>query len=240
MTKMLDVVNIVTTSRTGAPLKPFAWSYSKLKNFEVCPKRHYEIDIAKNVQEDESEALKWGNQLHKSAADRLGKGVPLPKEMEGILGPWVERLVTKPGNMLVEQKLAITKQFGPCTFFDKAAWFRGVVDVLKLLTPVALAIDWKTGKIIEDSVQLALTAQCVFSHYPEIKKIRTEFIWLKDDATTRADFSREDMPAMWRSLWPRVEALEHAHNTTTYPATPNRLCANWCPVKSCPHHGKRN
>jgi hypothetical protein len=231
-------MNIVTTSRTGAPIKPFSWSYSRLKNFEVCPKRHWEIDIAKSIKEEESEELKWGNELHKAAAKHLSTRTPLPKEM-AVLQPWCDKIVTGPGNIVVEQKLAITKDFAPCTFFDKAAWFRGVVDALKLLSPVALAIDWKTGKILEDSVQLALTAQCVFSHYPEIQKIRTEFVWLKHDASSRADFSRADMPALWRSLWPRIEALEQAHNTTTYPATPNRLCAKWCPVTSCPHHGKR-
>ena len=64
--------------------KPFAWSYSRLKNFEVCPKRHYEIDIAKNIKEEESEALLWGNTVHRSCADRLSKGTP-PAGRHGVL-----------------------------------------------------------------------------------------------------------------------------------------------------------
>lgn len=102
---------------------------------------------------------------------------------------------------------------------------------------MALVADWKTGKILEDSVQLALMAQCVFAHHPEVQRVRSEFIWLKEDATTRADFSREDMVKLWVSLNPRIAALEHAHNTTTYPAKPGSLCRRWCPVKACPHHG---
>ena len=41
--------------------KPFAWSYSRLKNFEVCPKRHFHVDIAKDFREEEGESLVWGN-----------------------------------------------------------------------------------------------------------------------------------------------------------------------------------
>lgn len=230
----------VTTTRYSP--KPFAWSYSRLKNFESCPKRHYEVDIAKNVKEDESEQLTFGNALHEALAKRIGKNVQLPTPFAKYES-WAVRMVTPVGikgvdtKLLVEQKLAITKDFGPCEFFDKLAWFRGVGDVIKITGPVALVADWKTGKILEDSMQLALMAQCVFAHHPEVERVRSEFIWLKEDATTRADFSRQDMVKLWVNLHPRVSALEHAHNTTTYPAKPGSLCRRWCPVRSCPHHG---
>jgi hypothetical protein len=230
----------VTTIRHSP--KPFAWSYSKLKNFESCPKRHYEIDIAKSIKEPESEQLRFGNMLHEALAKRIGKGVPLPTPFAKYES-WAARMATPVGIkdtetvVLVEQKLAITKDFAPCDFFDRRAWYRGIGDVIKITGPVALVADWKSGKIQEDGVQLALMAQCVFAHHPGVQRIRSEFIWLKEDATTRADFSREDMVRLWVELNPRIEALEHAHNTTTYPAKPGALCRRWCPVSSCPHHG---
>lgn len=219
-------------------MKPFAWSYSKLKNFESCPKRHWHIDLAKDIREEESDDLKWGNLVHKSAAKRLSVGTPLPVGME-TLEKWCQRILAGEGRILVEQQLAITKEFGKCEWFGKDAWFRSVADVLVIFGPVALAIDWKTGKILEDSVQLALMAACVFAHFPEIQKIRTEFVWLKagPDVSTREDFERNSMAVVWRNLWHRVEAMEHAHNTTSYPAKPGKLCRKWCPVTNCPHHG---
>lgn len=222
-------------------MKPFTWSYSRLKNFETCPKRHWEIDIAKNIREEESEQLKWGDQIHKSAAKRLSIGTPLPPGME-TLGTWCERLLTTPGNILVERKLAITKTFGACDYFGAEVWFRSIADVLKISGPVALAIDWKTGKILEDSVQLALMAVCIFAHYPEVHKIRTEFVWLREGpgVSTREDFERDGMPVLWRNLMPRIDQLELAHTTTTYPAKPGGLCRRYCPVTSCPYHGKGN
>jgi len=225
----------VTIRRTP---KSFAWSYSKLKNFETCPKRHFHVDIAKDVKEEESEQLKWGNAVHKALAKRCAEGTPLPTGMDQW-EHWCAR-VTYGGNsrILVEQKLAITKDFAACGYFDNGAWYRGIGDVIKIVGDVALIIDWKTGKIVEDSVQLALMAQCVFSHYPEIQWVRSEFIWLKEDANTREDFARADMVGLWNNLHPRVQNLQVASETMTYPPKPGGLCRKYCPVSFCPHHGK--
>jgi hypothetical protein len=217
--------------------KPFAWSYSRLKNFEACPLRHYEIDIAKNIkEEEESENLTWGNAVHKALARRLSLGTPLPESMVAY-EKWCERIGDGSGRILVEQKLAISGDFGPTGYFDGNVWYRSIADVIKIMGPVALAVDWKTGKVLEDGVQLALMAACIFAHYPAVKKLRTEFIWLKEDCTTREDFNRDQMAVMWRNIWHRIEELEAAHKTQNYPAKPGRLCRKWCPVTTCKHHG---
>lgn len=227
-------MQVVTTRNKP---KPFAWSYSRLKNFESCPKRHWHLDIQKDIKEEEGEALLWGNVVHKALADRVAKSVPLPKAMADY-EKWAERILTGGGNILVEQKLAITKDFAATSWFGDTAWYRGIGDVIKIVGPVALIVDYKTGKILEDGSQLALMAACVFAHHADVKKVRSEFVWLKEDATTRADFTRDDMTRVWRNLWPRIEALEHAHNTITYPPKPGALCKRWCPITVCPHHGE--
>jgi hypothetical protein len=216
--------------------KPFTWSYSRLKNYETCPKRHWHVDIAKDAKEEDSEQLLWGNQVHDALAKRIGKGVELPTTMK-VYEPWCEKILTGGGKILVEQKLAITEEFKACGFFDKTVWFRSVGDVIKISGPVALIADWKTGKVIDDSQQLALAAACVFAAYPEVQKIRSAFIWLKEDTTTDATFDRDSMVDMWGSLWPRIEQLKQAHETTNYPAKPGYLCRRWCPVRQCPHYG---
>jgi hypothetical protein len=227
--------------------KPFAWSYSKLKNFEVCPKRHYNVDIAKTFKEEEGEALQWGNIVHKALADRCGPArTPLPHTMKGY-EKWCER-VTSGSNitLLTEQQLAIDEDFGPTKWFATDAkragmqepWYRGIADVLKISDRVALAVDWKTGKVIDDAPQLALLAACIFAHHPRVMRVRSEFIWLKEDASTRKDFHRNEMAAIWKSLWPRIVALKYAHDTSNYPAKPGFLCRRYCPVTSCQHHGE--
>ncbi|CAB4124824.1 PD-(D/E)XK nuclease superfamily [uncultured Caudovirales phage] len=231
-------MNLVTTRSKP---KSFAWSYSKLKNYETCPARYYGVDVSKNFKEEEGEALLYGNTLHKALASAISGQAPLPKPFT-VFQPWVDKLCGftngQDVTLLVEQQLAITKELGPTEWFGRDAWYRGIADVIKIVGQVAVVLDWKTGKIVEDSVQLALMAQCVFAHHPQVEKIRTEFVWLKEDATTRADFAREDMVGVWGGLLPRVEMLKHAHDTVQFPAKPGNLCRKWCPVTSCPHNGK--
>lgn len=228
----------VTTTYHGAARQPkFTWSYSRLKNFEACPKRHWEIDLAKNFKEEESENLLWGGTVHKALADRCGPNqTPLPPAVpyEG----WAQRVLHGGGVVTVEENLALTENFTPCGYFDHDVWFRAKGDFTKIMGDIALTVDWKTGKVLEDSVQLALVAACLFAKHPQLKAIRSSFIWLKEDAETSEVFYREDMPNMWRGLWPRIEALKQAFLQSNYPPLQGRLCRKWCPVTSCPHHGK--
>jgi hypothetical protein len=103
---------------------------------------------------------------------------------------------------------------------------------------VALVLDWKTGKVLEDSVQLMLMAQCLFSHFPEITHVRSSFVWLKDNCETPELLTRQEVADQWVTLLPQVQQLENAAKTMTYPPTPNHLCKSWCPVNSCPFHKK--
>lgn len=217
--------------------KPFAWSYSKIKNYDSCPKRYHEVDVLKNYK-DESEQLTWGNQLHDALAKHIGKGEPLPEAYKAYQ-KWADRVKQGDGKLLVEQKYAIREDFSPTGYFAKDVWYRGIADVARINGPVALAVDWKTGKIVEDSIQLALMAQCLFSHFPEVQYVRTEFVWLKEDATTREDFSRDDMVGLWAGVLPRVKTLQTAHERGEFPAKPGFLCGRYCPVKTCEHNGKR-
>lgn len=228
----------MTTTRSKP--KAFAWSYSKLKNFETCPKRYYAIDVAKQYKEDdEAGHLGYGNLVHKSLADRINvQHTPLPDVVKH-LEPWALKVLggAPASKMLVEQQMAITKDFTKTEWFANDAWYRGIGDVVKIVGPVALVIDWKTGKILEDGIQLALMAQCVFAHHPDVQKIRTEFVWLKEDAVTRADFTRDSMAAVWAGLLPRVTTLRIAHEAMDFPPKPNGLCKRFCVVDSCPHKG---
>lgn len=236
-------MQVTTTRRGGGQTKPFAWSFSKLKNFEVCPKRHYHVDVLKEHKE-ESEALTWGNKVHAALASHITKGTTLGDDIQRH---WAEEVFTFKGKDVrdygaqveVERQLAITAAFQPCEWFGRDAWFRAKVDLSWLLGPVGTAIDWKTGRIEEESPQLALTAACMFIHHPDIKIVRSRYIWLKEDAETTLDIRREELPKIWNDLWPRIKALQVAHETNDYPPTPNRMCERWCPVKQCPHHGRR-
>lgn len=219
--------------------KSFAWSFSKLKNFETCPKKYYEVDVAKNYREDTAQ-LDWGNKLHSSFSTAISGAAPLPADMADYQH-WVDkaRKLAKPGEkILVEQKLAITKNFSPTSYFAPNAWLRVIIDLLVLGVDTAIMWDWKTGKVKHDSVQLMLCTQAVFSHHPNIIRARTGFVWLAEDTMTPDSFTRASLTQEWQPVLQRVDALEQAHKTLSFPPNPSGLCRSHCPVTSCQFHGK--
>ena len=233
---------MITTRIAPAVKKPFSWSYSRLKNFETCPKRHLKIDVLKEVKEEASDEANWGFQVHAALAKRVSKLTPLPANMTQY-EPMAAHYTPPAGaELYVEQQLAISKAHGPTDWFDGGAeprpWLRAVSDYTRLSPSgsAARAVDWKTGKQKHDSVQLGLVAAVLFAHYPKLEVVATEFVWLAEGVATRSDFRRAEMVGFWADLWPRISAMEQAHAISEYPARPSGICRNYCPVKSCQHH----
>jgi hypothetical protein len=245
---------------TFDPTKPFAWSYSKLKNYESCPRRHLEVDILRNF-DDGGEAIAYGNEVHDALANAIGnKGnkepnnpapaiKPIPAPHQESLSGWPEKYLymrAKGALVATEMDLAITNRFTPTGWFDKDVWYRAKVDVAVVSQggtgKVGIAADWKTGKVVEDSPQLQMTALTMFAHFPTLDAIESRFVWLKSDDESVERVKRADAVRVWNNIAPRVRPLQAAYaNPDTaqgFPAKPGFLCRRWCPVKTCPHHGK--
>lgn len=220
-----------------------AWSYSKVKAFETCPRRYHEVNLLKKYT-DTSDALLEGNVVHKGIATALETRGLLPEPLKQYQR-WVDAVACGPGELFVEKQYAVAegskvdwlelKQTG---WFGKDVWFRTIVDALRVNGDVAHAIDWKTGKMKNvDVVQLMLVATAVFVHFPKVERCRTDFVWLKDDANTTEDYSRHEMRDHWLELLPRVNLLVRATEATAFPPKPGGLCRSYCPVKTCEYHG---
>ena len=220
--------------------KPVAWSYSALTAFETCPKRYYLTKIAKTVQEPQSEAMKWGNEVHKALEHRLVQGTALPKTME-MFEPIAVKVAdaAKGGKLQAEQKMAINVRYVPTTWFAKDVWARGITDFQITKGTKMFIGDWKTGKPDEGSGQLKMTAAMAMHHNPNVKTVINTFVWLKTGGTTTEVFTREDIPTIWQEFAPRVQRLEHAVADNKFPARPSGLCRAWCPVgkANCEHCG---
>src|SRR6185312_4384686 len=98
-------MNGPVTTYNDPTKRPWAWSYSKLKNYETCPKRHFHYDISKDVKEPQSEELKDGFYVHEMLAKRVMNNEPLPERLQKY-EPWAVKILTGEGKILVEQKLA--------------------------------------------------------------------------------------------------------------------------------------
>lgn len=226
---------------------PYNTTYSKIKNYETCPSRHWHMDLAKDVKEELSPEMLRGNSLHGAMASRVRSGVKLPVEFR-YMEPWAEKLsrVTDPLQIIqVELRLGIGRDLEPKLMMEKGAYIRGVLDYLKLVpsrTPgafIAHLVDYKTGKPKEDFIQLAINALMVFTHYPDVIKLRADFLWTEYNDTSHETFDRDEMQDVWNELLPRVQAHENACATKNFPVKPGGLCKEYCLVRSCEHNGKR-
>ena len=220
--------------------KAVAWSYSSLTAFETCPKRYYLTKISKQAYEPQSEAMKWGNDVHKALEHRLVKNAPLPETMqqfEAIAATVANKAKGK--KLEAESKMALTASFKGTTWFAKDVWVRGITDFTIGTKDKVFIGDWKTGKPTPESAQLKLTAAMTMHMKPYVNEVINAFVWLKTGTVTAEKFTRDDIPAIWQEFMPRVARLEHAIEEEKFPARPSGLCRAWCPVGKalCDHCG---
>ncbi len=217
--------------------KPVAWSYSALTSFETCPRRHYELRVAKSVTEPQSEQLRWGNAVHKALELRAKEDKPLPTGMTQW-EPLMARLVAVPGWTLTESQYALTSDFQSTHWFGKDVWLRMVLDFGKMKDDKLLALDYKTGKVKPDTDQLKLFAAAMMQVYPDLEKVVTGYVWLKDKKITKETFKRDQLADLWGAFIPRVNRLQAAHDNDKWPENPSGLCRAWCPVLKCQFNGR--
>lgn len=211
-----------------------AWTYSQLEKFETCPKQFYHVRVKRDVVEPPTEHTIWGERVHSALEHRVIEGTPLPEGMEQWEGI-AQKMCLLPGEKFAERKLAIDRNFQPSDW--RAAWSRGIADLIVVNKDTAAVFDYKTGKR-KPTEQLSLYAGYTFAHYPKVKTVFTGFVWLKDRKIDKQSFSRNDESTIWREFLPRIAKLESAYERDAWPARPSGLCKGWCPVKSCEFNSK--
>jgi hypothetical protein len=222
--------------------KPFSFTYSKIKNYEQCPLQHKKVDIDRTPGwEPSGDAIDYGNRVHKAFCETLSKGAPLPVLMKG-LQYWVDWCNGLPGDHYVEQKWAIDRHYQPTEYFG-SPWMRCNADFAAVFGPVGWLVDWKTGKRLEEPLQLWLSAMVMFSHFPQLKTIDSMFVWLKEDdgknpqeCISAETIQREQTGEIWEQMLPRIQTYEEAYLTHTFPPRPGNHC-RWCRVQSCEFFG---
>lgn len=213
------------------------WSHSSLKDYEGCARRYHAVKILKLYPFQETEATRYGTQLHLAAEEYVRDGKPLPPQFEFIKGT-LDALLAKPGRKLAEQKMALDEKLNPVGWFDKTVWVRGIADLLILdddnLT--AWVVDYKTGNNkYPDRDQLKLMSLMVFKHYPHIREVKSALLFVVKEDMVKHNMSIEEADAEWWKYRERVGRIGASMEADVW--NPNRtpLCG-WCPVKSCEFH----
>ena len=217
------------------------YSYSAVKDFESCPRKFHEVRILKKYKSQDTTATLYGTAVHKAFEDYIRDRTPLPANFAHY-APFVEPLANFKGEILCEEKMGIRRDFTPCEFFAKDAWFRGIPDYIALNheTGVARVADYKTGKSSKyaDSAQLELMAAMIMSHFPKINTVKGALLFVVAGDVIKSEHTRAELPTILSKWAGRANAIEAAAENDVWNPKSSGLCG-FCPVEHCESYRPR-
>jgi hypothetical protein len=211
--------------------KHIAWSHSRISDFGKCARMFWfkYVDPRKLVPFKQTPAMKEGVTQHKVLEQRVRDGTPLP-EKYAHYEPIAQAIINQPGDNYCEEQITFDSNFAPCGWFDKSAYIRVIIDVMKLHGEHAFAGDSKSGNPWKDEDQLKLTAAAIMQKYPEVNKVTTAYIWLKTGTIDADEYTRDMLPQMWEELMEKPRALHECTVMDRWPANPSQRNCRYCPV----------
>jgi hypothetical protein len=227
----------------NAPAQRIVGSYTFFNELENCPRKAYEVRVARSVQRMESEAARWGNYVHDAMEKRIGDGKPLPPDDEDLVKFEPYALAFEGKGAITEMKLGITRDGHPTRFWGPDCYIAGKVDVTLVLGNHVDITDWKTGKdTYETPFELELHALLLAAKFaPNAFTYTARYAYIG-----RMDGSRDKIGQTYDvsnvgATWAKVNALMHRayqyQANGHWPEIPNALCG-WCDVVQCRHNKK--
>ncbi len=218
------------------------WSHSALKDYEGCARRYYEVKVLSKYPFQETDATRYGVEVHKAIEEYIKDGTPIPAAYAQFQ-PTVDALLKKPGRKLAEHEMALTKTLQPCDWKAKEAWVRGIADILIVNDDnlTAWVGDWKTGSNkYPDQDQLVLMSLMVFAHFPHIRKVNSALLFIVKNSMVKMQMLREQAEAAWWKYRERTARLEASYANNVWHPTQTPLCRRHCPVISCEFNGNHH
>lgn len=233
--------------------KPFSWSFTGIDCFEMCPCKFAARWFYKTEVFEETEASRWGNRKHK--ADELalkgkteewekGKQILLEKDIVDwkYVNLFLKVIQDNPGaKLLVEEEIAINREFKRVQWFDKTAYGRAKIDVGLIIGDKIKIYDWKTGKMKNEDFQLELFCLFAALAWPHLQHFTAQYIWLQDDKVSDAVvLTRPQILGIMKKTLDKVKRMEQAWDSQIFQQIRNGLCKNYCSVLTCPNNGRRS
>lgn len=213
-------------------MTPLPWSHTALDDFVNCPRAFHAKRVIKTIKEEKTEAMIWGEWVHKQFENRQAHNTPLPPELAEH-EEYMLRLENMSGEAFTERKIALNRKAEPCGFFDKDVWYRGVIDYTKITGNTALVVDYKTGKMHSKYQQLKSFALSTFAMFPEVFRVDVRYYWTQTKQATGEQYTRVMIPQLWQVFTPDLKQYVEAFKTDTWQPRPSGLCRGWCPVTDC-------
>lgn len=177
----------------------------------------------------ESKEAAYGNLVH-SALENYAKFQTLPTDatIEAWAHKFLDPVMTLPQE--AEKKVGVTRDWNPSDFFSKEVWGRGKIDWCTVHGTQAFLMDWKTGKVWEDPLELYVQGVLLHALHPELTSIKGCYVWLKEGVHGEV----YDIHANLEKTRGWIEETMDKVGQGLFYAKPNALCG-WCDLKSCRH-----
>jgi len=195
----------------------------------MCPRQYALVRVHRKVKDPPGIHAQWGNQVHGAIEQRIKNKTPLPEGMQKW-EPLVSKFDQVKGQVLTENRVAVTRNLTKAEWNSPSTWFRAIIDLATDDGRTAVLADWKTGKVKQDSSQLRISGAIWMAVRPWIERAKVAFVWLPHDKITSQTLTREHTPAIWEDVMTRMTRLEKAYADDRWPPRPSGLCKGWCPV----------
>jgi len=185
--------------------KIIRWSHSALKDYEGCARRYYEVKVLGKYPFQETDATRYGVQVHKALEDYIKDNTPIPPEYAQFQAV-VDAVIKKPGRKLAEHEMALNKNLQPCDWKAKDVWVRGIADILivnddnltayigdwkglALDTKIPTPTGWTTMRdvAVGDTLFSESGEQCAVVGKSEVKNLRCFKVTFDDTTTVVCD-----------------------------------------------------
>lgn len=224
------------------PAGRMALSYSRLSDFNQCPRKFYLKYIAKAAnfqmkQEDKSIHLVRGDNVHKALESYLVKrksgevDIP-PSSLSEVqqTRPLIEQYIKTFGidNVHPEAQISIDDQWRRVEWFDKQSYYRAILDLICLAPTVAVIGDYKTGKFKDYAPesgfgQLELSSAIALSIF-EVKEVKTIYFYVDHKQTIQKCYDQTDRNRLVEHF---VKEHDKVNAEANFDPKTNPFCS-WC------------
>jgi hypothetical protein len=203
-----------------------AWSYSRLSDYEACPRRAKYKHLDRLV-EPSGPALQRGSDIHKECEGYVtGRLTELPKSLARFPEEFAALRARK--DVECERQLAVTSSWQPCDWFAANAWLRVVVDATYAGAADEagrVLLDYKTGRVYPDKVdQLDLYGLIAFAYHPGIKRVDSAFWYLDAGEVIARSLVVTELDKLKKKWTKRVAPLLADERFDPKPGDPCRWC----------------
>lgn len=220
--------------------KPHVYSYSSISKFETCPYQWEAQYVLKTIKFIPNETTTWGQETHDALDKRLKTKQPLPERFM-MFEKYAKAVEALPGTLKSEYEMALDAEGNRVGWWDKTAYERGKSDVSVFHDDRCQIVDWKTGSYRPNTEELDYFSLLTFKIHPEVEKIKTTYLWFKNDGPpTIAYWDRKQLDELASKFAEKIDRIERARVNDVFPSKKSGLCKQYCGRFDCKHNGRKS